>query len=404
DALTMINAKKSSWKTPNVWGFSLASLFSDLGHEMVTALLPGFLLSIGAPPIALGLIEGVSNWAQSLASIWGGLQADRNPHRNRIVFWGYVLTGIKALIATVTFWPWLILLRTVAWLGRGARGPIRNTFIAEEVSPQDRGKAFGFREMFDTLGAVAGPLLATFLLTYTSYRTLIAWSVVPAIITVLVIAKWVHDPSPIPPSTADRTGTVDHMPWPPAFRRLRWAVLAFSAGYLAPTFFILRVITSHPPYALGLRPAVLALALYTVHNIAYALGSYPAGVWSDRRNGKTVLTAGSVLWTLVLIGFLLTHNNILMWTVLFIGSGLATALIETGQKTWAVHIIPSPVRGKGLGQIAGLGGIGQLAASGAAGILWTWVSPASAFGATAVLAGVGSVLFAWTTAPPYRDV
>ena len=45
---------------PSVVAIALASLFSDLGHETATTLLPGFLtVVLVAPPIALGLIEGV---------------------------------------------------------------------------------------------------------------------------------------------------------------------------------------------------------------------------------------------------------------------------------------------------------------------------------------------------------
>ncbi len=46
----------------------VASFFSDAGHEMATTILPLFLLSIGAPPAALGIIEGVADAVASLAS------------------------------------------------------------------------------------------------------------------------------------------------------------------------------------------------------------------------------------------------------------------------------------------------------------------------------------------------
>ncbi|WP_084661271.1 hypothetical protein [Sulfobacillus thermosulfidooxidans] len=59
----------ASWRTRNVWGFSLASLFSDMGHELVTTVLPAFLLTIGAPVFALAVIEGISNFSQSLSSL-----------------------------------------------------------------------------------------------------------------------------------------------------------------------------------------------------------------------------------------------------------------------------------------------------------------------------------------------
>ncbi|HBQ94854.1 MAG TPA: hypothetical protein DD856_07270, partial [Sulfobacillus sp.] len=100
----------TTWRSRNVWGFSLASLFSDMGHELVTTVLPAFLLTIGAPVFALAVIEGVSNFSQSLASLWGGKWADNRKSRERIVVAGYVMTGIKAVIALVTYWPWIVVL------------------------------------------------------------------------------------------------------------------------------------------------------------------------------------------------------------------------------------------------------------------------------------------------------
>src|SRR5918995_1154680 len=47
------------WLTPGVRGIGAASLLSDLGHEVPTALLPSLLTTtLGATASALGLIEG----------------------------------------------------------------------------------------------------------------------------------------------------------------------------------------------------------------------------------------------------------------------------------------------------------------------------------------------------------
>ncbi len=142
--------RRNAWRTHNVWTFSLGSMFSDWGHEMVTALMPGFLAALGAPPIALGVTEGVSNLVQAWAAVWGGRVSDRDPRRHRVLIAGYTLTGLKALIAAVYWWPWVVVLRTVGWAGRGARGPIRDAYIAEEVAQDQVGKAYGLREAFDT--------------------------------------------------------------------------------------------------------------------------------------------------------------------------------------------------------------------------------------------------------------
>jgi hypothetical protein len=39
----------------------LTSFFSDFGHEMATAILPAFLVSVGGSAALLGVIEGIAD-------------------------------------------------------------------------------------------------------------------------------------------------------------------------------------------------------------------------------------------------------------------------------------------------------------------------------------------------------
>src|SRR5271170_7604103 len=82
------------WLTRGVLGIGLASLFSDWGHEAATAVLPGFLLSLGAPAVALGLIEGVSDGLSSFAKLAGGWIADRPALRKPTGIAGYLTTAL----------------------------------------------------------------------------------------------------------------------------------------------------------------------------------------------------------------------------------------------------------------------------------------------------------------------
>src|ERR1700693_5513989 len=81
-----------SWLTRGVLGIGLASLFSDWGHEAATAILPAFLVSLGAPAFALGVIEGVSDGLSSFAKLAGGWIADRPRLRKPTGIVGYLAT------------------------------------------------------------------------------------------------------------------------------------------------------------------------------------------------------------------------------------------------------------------------------------------------------------------------
>jgi hypothetical protein len=55
-----ISEQHRAWFTPGVRGIGLASLLSDLGHEVPTSLLPRFVASTLGGSAALGVIEGIA--------------------------------------------------------------------------------------------------------------------------------------------------------------------------------------------------------------------------------------------------------------------------------------------------------------------------------------------------------
>jgi hypothetical protein len=73
-----------AWLTRGVRGIGVASLLSDLGHEVPTSLLPSLLTStLHAPASALGVIEGVADGLAGAANFAGGAPADDPPGAGR---------------------------------------------------------------------------------------------------------------------------------------------------------------------------------------------------------------------------------------------------------------------------------------------------------------------------------
>jgi hypothetical protein len=79
-----------SWVTRGVVGIVLATFFSDVGHEMVTAILPVYRLG----PAALGLIEGVADLLFSLSKLAGGVVGHHVARKRPLAAAGYGLTAI----------------------------------------------------------------------------------------------------------------------------------------------------------------------------------------------------------------------------------------------------------------------------------------------------------------------
>ena len=65
------------WLNRTVLAIGLASLFSDVGHEMATSAMPALLASFGASSAVLGLIEGLADGVSSFAKFFSGLYSDR---------------------------------------------------------------------------------------------------------------------------------------------------------------------------------------------------------------------------------------------------------------------------------------------------------------------------------------
>src|SRR3989442_12063584 len=115
---------------------------------MVFGVLPLFITAgLGAPALAVGLIEGVGDGSSAVVKLWSGWYSDRVPWRKRLAVGGYGATvfGLGLLVA-VGSWPQVLLARSLAWMGRGMRQPIRSAMLAASVGKTDLGKAFGLHE------------------------------------------------------------------------------------------------------------------------------------------------------------------------------------------------------------------------------------------------------------------
>lgn len=72
--------KNGSWLNATVVGIGLASLCSDVGHEMATTAMPALLATVGASSAILGLIEGLADGCSSFAKLISGHYSDHLQH------------------------------------------------------------------------------------------------------------------------------------------------------------------------------------------------------------------------------------------------------------------------------------------------------------------------------------
>ena len=155
----------------NLKAFSLAAACNDTGEEMYAPYLPLFAQAfLGMNPEQYGLVESVGEATNRILRFFTGAITDRVGRKLPVIL-GYVLIVLSRLgLTTVHHWLWLIPFRALRQLGRTIRNPAREASIADSVPPALRGKAFGLLEAVDTAGAILGPLVGVFLLSFFSYH------------------------------------------------------------------------------------------------------------------------------------------------------------------------------------------------------------------------------------------
>src|SRR5258707_215914 len=206
------------WLNSTVLGVGLASLFSDVGHEMATTVMPTWLAMLGAAPWVPGLIEGVADGLSSFAKLLSGHYSDHLKRRKPLAVIGYFVTASgMASFALATQWWHILLGRVFGWLGRGARTPVRNVLLTEATTRETYGRAFGLERAMDSAGAVIGPLLAVGLVAALGpehFRWLFVFTLIPGILAAVLIAGLVRErPHELRPP-APLWGTLRSLPKP----------------------------------------------------------------------------------------------------------------------------------------------------------------------------------------------
>jgi MFS family permease len=387
---------------------TITSFLSDVGHEMVTVVLPGFLHAIAVPAGALGWIEGSADGAASFLKLGTGWISDRIGRRKPIVAGGYfVTTAALALLAAAVSWPLVAFGRVLSWMGRGIRSPLRDAMLADAVTPEVRGKVFGLHRAGDTVGAVLGPLLGVYLLARlphltpaAPFRMIFLISLVPGLGAVAAFVLLVREHA-----HAARRGLRLHhalRQLQPPFRRFLRGVGVFGLGDFSHTLLILAATQMLAPVYGLVRAAQFAGLLYVLHNLVYAAASFPIGALADRMSKPRLLAAGYALGglTTVALALLITgrHTGLAAWAGIFAAAGAYLAAEDALEGAVPADLLAPALRGTGYGVMGAVNGVGDFAASALVGAFWE-LSPAAAFGLSAALMLTGAALMAASAAP-----
>jgi MFS family permease len=178
-----------AWLTPGVRGIGIASLLSDLGHEVQTSLLPSLLTStLHAPTSALGVVEGIADGLAGRRELrrWRTRRRSRPAPVDRRRRLRHHRRPLRPDRRRHSAWQ-VGILRAGAWTARGLRVPARNALLADVVPATAYGRAYGFERAMDNLGAIGGPLLAVALVGLIGVRSAILLSIISGLLAALAI-------------------------------------------------------------------------------------------------------------------------------------------------------------------------------------------------------------------------
>lgn len=386
----------------NVWVLSATSFLRDVASEMLIHLVPLFMANVlGTRATVIGLVEGLAETTASLVKIGSGWLSDRLGRRKGLTVAGYGLaTAATPLLLGAASWGMVLAYRVLDRLGKGLRTAPRDALLADSLPPERRGIGFGLHRAADSAGAFVGLLLAMGLvwrlqadsqsLAEPTFRAVVWWALVPAVLSVLVVAlgaREVGTPRPGEPPRLSLAGLGT------PFRRFLAVVVLFALGNSSDAFLVLRA-QSVGASVLGL------LGMLALFNLVYALLSGPAGHLSDRLGRRRVVLVGWGLYALVYLGFAVADREWHAW-VLYALYGAYYAMTEGVLKAMVADQVPEPERrGTAYGAFHAGVGLAALPASVLGGLLWDAFGPPGPFlfgGLAALAAAV--LLLTWVPPP-----
>ncbi|WP_297505182.1 MFS transporter [Thermococcus sp.] len=362
-----------SW---NVFLLGIVSFLNDMSSEMIMPVMPSYLMEVlDAGKLLSGSVMGAIESMSSLFKVAFGYVSDRFRKRKVFVFAGYALSTLaKGALALTRYWWDFLLLRAVDRIGKGVRTAPRDALIAESSERGKTGKSFGFHRMMDTLGAVAGPLVAIGLIellrglpSETMYRYIFLLSAVPGVISLFVIILFVKDRGGEVKRKIKGISTLKN-------RNLQLFLAVVAIGALGRYSY---AFTMWKAQELGYS-VVQSIAFYALFNLIYALSAYPLGVYSDTFGKKRMITLGFGVAALAALAFAYARD---FYTLIaaFVLYGLYIAIEDTIPRAYMADLAREYEKGTIIGAYHTVFGIFVLPASVIAGWLWGSYSLAYSF-------------------------
>ena len=368
----------------NVWAVGLTSFLMDISSEMVINILPLFLANVlGVQTSIIGLIEGIAEATASILKLFSGWLSDKLGGRKWLAVAGYGLSAItKPFFYFANSWELIAAVRWADRIGKGIRTAPRDALVADSVTKETRGLAFGFHRAMDTAGAMIGIVIAvivvwlaqknTLELSKSTFQTVVLISLLPAFLAVASLAFGAKD-VPVKGQRATPKFSLRGMGKP--FIVFLVIVSIFTLGNSADAFLVLRA----QNLGVSVTGILIMLAMF---NLIYSLVSTPAGSLSDRIGRRRLIIGGWLVYAAIYMGFAFAQAAWQVW-ILYVAYGLYYGMAYGTANAMVADLVPENLRGTAYGTYHATIGILAFPASLIAGLLWQGAGAWSGFGPSA---------------------
>ncbi len=376
----------------NVWAVGFTSFFMDVSSEMVFNILPLFLSNVlGVQTSIIGLIDGIAEATSSLLKLFSGWLSDKLGGRKWLAVIGYGLSALfKPFFYFANTWGVVAGVRWADRVGKGIRTAPRDALVADSVTKEIRGLAFGLHRAMDTAGALVGILIAglvvwltqrnTLTLSRPTFQIIILISLIPAVLSVLSLAIGAKETAAKGNNGALHF-SLKNMGKP--FAIFLVIVSIFTLGNSADSFLVLR--------AQNLGMSVLGiLIMLAMFNLIYSLISTPAGSLSDRIGRRRLIIGGWLVYAAIYFGFAAARSTWQVW-ILYVVYGVYYGMAYGTANALVADLVPENLRGTAYGTYNAVIGLLAFPSSFIAGILWQGIGGWNGFGASAPFLFGGSM-------------
>ncbi len=393
--------KKQKALSRNVVFTGFTSFFTDISSEMIYPLIQAFVSSIMKSQAALigpllGFIEGMAESTASILKLFSGYISDRLKKRKFLAIAGYGLSSFSKILFFIPYWFTVFSARMLDRIGKGIRTAPRDALVAESVSKEVRGRAFGFQRGMDFAGAFLGTLISFLLIRFVfkdvdrykepaNFYPIFFIALIPAFVAVIFLffTKEIKKENGETSFPSFKLRNYNK-----SLKIFFFAQFIFTLGNSSNQFLLLRT------GDLGHSLSTLTI-MYLIFNLTTTIFSTFFGSLSDKIGRKWILITGYFLYGLVYLSFGIISPNLkwLLW-IIWILYGVYYATTEGLEKAFVADLAPENSKGTAIGFYHMIVGITLFPASLIAGFMYS-LNPSLPFVFGSIMAIINCIILAF---------